>query len=164
MAGAAKRRELRFESGHFRAQNELAMIEDARNRSVDGRSKPAALRGDVDKRDRWQVCAQIHESVGVSTTRQATTARGPLRCAGAIAGERVARQRVAISRLATASSPVTAGAAPERTARTNASNSERSGSAWPTDRCRMEKLPTRWKPQNSAHFRGKRTAGQTCPP
>ena len=48
------------------------------------------------------------------------------------------RHWIAISRLATPSSPVTAGAPPVRTALRNEINSARSGSSWPTGRWRIE--------------------------
>ena len=52
--------------------------------------------------------------------------------------EGVSRHWVAISRLATPSSPVTAGVSPLRTALRKAISSARSGSSWPTGRCRIE--------------------------
>ena len=127
--GAAERRKLRLKSFHLRSENELAMIQDAGDCRVDSGPKPATLCGDVNERDGRQFGVQIHRRPVDYPARQPTTARGPFRCADATAVGRALRQRVAISRLATASSPVTAGAAPERTARRKASNSERNGSA-----------------------------------
>ena len=51
MARAAEFRELGLERAHFRAEDELAMAEHARNRGIDGAAEPAALRGDVDERN-----------------------------------------------------------------------------------------------------------------
>ncbi len=52
MAGPGERRKVGFELPHFRAHDELAVIEHARDRRVDCGTEPAALRGDVDERDR----------------------------------------------------------------------------------------------------------------
>jgi hypothetical protein len=63
MTGAAECGELRFERLHLRAQDELAMIQDPRNRCVDCGPKPPTLRGDVDERNGWWGGAQIHLNV-----------------------------------------------------------------------------------------------------
>ena len=60
---------------------------------------------------------------------QPATRRGPLRCGTLDCVGRAVRQRMAISRLATPSSPVTAGARPVRTASIKATSSARNGSA-----------------------------------
>ena len=52
---AAERRELLFERCHFRAEDELAMLGDARNRFVDLLAEPAALRGKIDEGNRLHV-------------------------------------------------------------------------------------------------------------
>ena len=44
---------------HLRAQDELAMIEHARDRGIDRAAKAAALRGDVDERNRWAARAGL---------------------------------------------------------------------------------------------------------
>src|SRR5262249_57519398 len=64
--------------------------------------------------------------------------RAYLRAAAGAISARPPRQRMAMSTLATPSSPVTAGTAPSRIALTNAASSARSGSAWPTQRGRIE--------------------------
>src|SRR5262249_60706350 len=72
---------------------------------------------------------------------------------GSIAFEELSRHRIAISRLATASFPVTGDSLPSRMALTNACSSARSGSAWPTERRRIEYLPSGWKPKDSVTWR-----------
>ena len=52
MARAAERRELAFQRAHFRSEDELAMRQHARHRIIDGAAEAAALRGNVDERDR----------------------------------------------------------------------------------------------------------------
>ena len=82
---------------------------------VDGAAEPAALSDDVDERDRrrWGADALVHQALQLdrqrARRRQPATRRGPLRDEGAIDVDRPSRHRVAISRLATPSSPVTAG-------------------------------------------------------
>ncbi len=49
MLGAAERGERRLELGHFRTIDELAMVEHAGDRLIDGFAEPAALRGNVDE-------------------------------------------------------------------------------------------------------------------
>src|SRR3954452_1678787 len=83
------------------------------------------------------VAHSLQSSRSLQSILQPTTRRGPLRAEEAgLAG--VCKQRVAISRLATPSSPVTAGKPPDRTASRNAINSARNGSSCPTGRCRIE--------------------------
>src|SRR5262249_61848040 len=123
---AAKHSESRLEGARLRSKDKLTVTVDAGAGCIDGGAEPPPLGGNVNESDRRWIGAQIHRTLGPA--HQPTTARGPIRCAG-VAIERGARQRVAISRLATASSPLTAGAAPERTARRKASKSARSGPA-----------------------------------
>ena len=56
-----------LERAHLRSLDELAMRQHARNRVVDGAAEPAALRGDIDERDRPLVEAGmlIHDQVPV---------------------------------------------------------------------------------------------------
>ena len=141
MPRAAESGELGLERTDFGTLDELAMRQNTRHRVIDRAAKPAALGRDIDERDRLLFHADmlIHDRcwllfvaipAGTLVTRQPTTRRGPLRCCGTDDdAERVSRQRMAISRLATASSPVTAGDSPVRIALTKARSSERSGSA-----------------------------------
>ena len=50
MLGAAEGGELGLERPHFRAHDELAMIEHARDGAIDRLAQPAALRADIDER------------------------------------------------------------------------------------------------------------------
>jgi len=127
--GAAERRKLGLKSFHLGSENELAMIQNAGDCRIDSGPKPATLCGDVNERNGRQFGVQIHRRPVDYPVRQPTTARGLFCRADATAVGRELRHRVAISRLATASSPVTAGTAPARRAPRNASNSERKGSA-----------------------------------
>ena len=52
MASAAERRKLGFERAHLGSEDELAMRQYARDGIIDGAAEPAALRGNVDERDR----------------------------------------------------------------------------------------------------------------
>ena len=67
MARAAERRKLRFQRAHLRSVNELAVREYARDRIIDGAAEAAALRGDIDERDRPLVEAGmlIHHKIPV---------------------------------------------------------------------------------------------------
>ena len=58
--GAAERRQFGLECPHFRAEDELAMAEHARDRGIDGAAEPAALRGHVDERNHGRVGSLIH--------------------------------------------------------------------------------------------------------
>ena len=136
MPRPAECRQLGLERTHFRTLDELAMRKDARNGVVDGAAEAAPLGGDVDERDRLVFKARvlIHDTVlfdprAKRGAAQPATRRGPLRCGTVDDAARASRQRMATSRLATASSPVTAGVRPLRMALTKESNSERSGSA-----------------------------------
>src|ERR1700737_5457836 len=92
--------------------------------------------------------ARPGKPVATWATLYPTTRRVPLRAGEAAAGfAGVSRQRIAISRLATPSSPVTAGTPPERTASTNAINSARNGSPLPTGRKRIAKPAARLEPK-----------------
>ena len=51
VAGAAELGERRFERPHLGTENELAVLEHARDRGVDPAAEPAALGGNVDERD-----------------------------------------------------------------------------------------------------------------
>ena len=53
MAGAAEGGELVLERTHLGAENELAMLDDARDRLVDARRQAAALGGEIDERN-WR--------------------------------------------------------------------------------------------------------------
>jgi hypothetical protein len=54
MLGTAKCREFGLEDAHFRSKHELAMIENAGDRRIDGLPKTAALRRQVNERyGRW---------------------------------------------------------------------------------------------------------------
>ena len=132
----AECRQLGLERTHFRTLDELAMRKDARDGVVDGAAEAAPLGGDVDERDRLVLKARvlIHDLVlfdprAKRGPAQPATRRGPLRCGTVDDTAGASRQRMATSRLATPSSPVTAGGRPLRIALTKASNSERSGSA-----------------------------------
>jgi hypothetical protein len=52
MARAAEGGKLGLEYMNFRALNELAMRQNARHRVIDRPAQPAALRSNIDKRDR----------------------------------------------------------------------------------------------------------------
>src|SRR5258705_1295274 len=108
---------------------------------VDRFAEPLALGRDVDEGNGLRTQLLIHrrcqrlavvKEKRLSKIRQPATRSGPLRDAAGLV--EVSRQRVAISRLATPSLPVTAGVAPVRTACRNAISSARSGSSWPTGR------------------------------
>ena len=132
MTGAAERREIGFERPHLGSLDELAVRQHARNGVVDAAAQAAALRRNVDERNRTALKPRVlihYLAQTRSADIQPATRRGPLRCGGAVCAVRASRQRMAISRLATPSSPVTAGRSPLRTASTNATSSERSGSA-----------------------------------
>ena len=140
MTDAGKGGKPGFEFAHLRTLDKLAVRQNARHRVINRTAKPTALGRDVDERDRLVVHTNmlIHGRswllfvaipVGTTVTRQPTTRRGPFRCGTEDEAERVLRQRMAISRLATASSPVTGGDWPVRIALTKAASSERSGSA-----------------------------------
>ena len=60
MTGAAECGKLRLERAHLRAQDELAMIQHARDRRIDRAAQPATLRGDIDERNHGQIGALIH--------------------------------------------------------------------------------------------------------
>jgi hypothetical protein len=60
MFGAAEGGKLGLEGAHFRAHDELTMIEHTRDRRVDRRTKPPALRGEIDEGNRRQFGAKIH--------------------------------------------------------------------------------------------------------
>src|SRR5262249_2340525 len=124
---AAERGELGFERAHLRAENELAVAEHAGDRVVNGASEPAPLRGNVDERDRRGIGAGALILDGVfgrgGASGQPPGAEGEGR---------------AISGVASPPSPVTAGSLPLRIAPTKACSSARNGSAWPTERWRME--------------------------
>src|SRR5882672_11552392 len=162
MTRAAERGELGFERAHLRPEDELAMAEHARDRVIDRSPEPPPLRGNVDERDRRgnEAGTLIHlgsiarigrkrEWVksparsqlgrgGAMEPRQPVSRRGPERRRGTLGAARVSRQRMAISSDATPSSPVTAGSLPVRMAPTKDCSSARNGSAWPTERCRIE--------------------------
>ena len=59
MAGAAERRKLGLKRAHFGAEDKLAMGQHARDRVIDGAAEVAALRGDIDERDRPLVEAGV---------------------------------------------------------------------------------------------------------
>ena len=126
-----KVRERRLQRGHFRTVDELAMGEHAGDRLIDGFAEPAALRGEVDERNGFWAHMLVHGALqGLRRkTDQPTTRRGPLRAEEAAGLAGASRQRIAISRLATPSSPVTAGTSPVRTASRNAISSARNGSS-----------------------------------
>ena len=136
MARAAERGQRGFESAHLGSENELAMAEHARDRLVDGSPEATALRGNVDERNRRgiEAGALIHrghriDRAGKADRRQPVSRRGPARRRATLGSARLSRQRMAISRLATPSSPVTAGSLPLRIAPTKACSSARNGSA-----------------------------------
>jgi hypothetical protein len=58
--GARERRQFRLKGAHFRPHDELAVIEDAPYRCVDGRAKPAALGGDVNKGNGRRLGSYVH--------------------------------------------------------------------------------------------------------
>ena len=136
MARAAERRKFGLERAHLRSVDELAMREHAGDRVVDGAAEPAALRGDVDERDRPLVEAgmlihhrfrsdpkvRFDRKIRFSSQsirrhgRLADDAARPLALRRSTRLRALSRQRMAISRLATPSSPVTAGVRPLRMA------------------------------------------------
>ena len=137
VARAAECRQLGLERAHLRSLDELAMREHARDGVVDGAAETAALGGDVDERDRLvfkagvlnsstQSCS-IHARKG--SAAQPATRRGPLRCGTVADAAGASRQRMATSRLATPSSPVTAGVAAAADGIDEGESSARSGSA-----------------------------------
>ena len=75
MARAAKGREFSLERPHLRSMDELTMRKHTGNCIVDGAAEPAALRGNVDERDRPLVEAGmlVHEK---SWLDRATTEAG----------------------------------------------------------------------------------------
>ncbi len=129
MLGAAECGELALEGAHLRTEHELAMIEHARDRGVDGGAETAALGRNVDEWNRRRFDTLVHDFLFPAAAVQPATTRGAWRGAASRWVARASRQRVAISRLATPSSPVTAARPPERTACKKASSSERNGSA-----------------------------------
>ena len=169
MTRPAEGRELALERTDFRTENELAMGQYARDGVIDGAAEPAALRSNIDERDRplVQTGVLIHgeilgEILGEVLGKILGEVLGKIPgetlcgilffCLRMILSEKssnhgcaddapwcysaarekapcVSRQRMAISRLATPSSPVTAGARPSRMASTKARSSARSGSA-----------------------------------
>ena len=131
--GAAEFGQRPLELTDFRPIDELAMLGDARDRVVDLLPEAAALRRHVDERNHVDTRVLVHHKSEASM-RQPATLRG-LRGAR---GMPPCRQRMATSRLATPSAPVTAGGSPLRTALTKAISSERNGSEWPAERCRIE--------------------------
>src|SRR5262245_41179317 len=107
MFRAAERREVALELAHLRPVDELAVAHNARDRIVDARAEPAALRRDIDERK-----GSLHARMLVHSRSKRdyiATLRG-LRCGATSPG----RQRIATSRLATPSAPVTAGGSPSR--------------------------------------------------
>ncbi len=89
MARAAEGGQLGLERTHLRAEDELAVLEDARNRLVDRPSQTSPLRGDVDERDRcgFGAGALIHRGHELdvhrrSGPRQPISRRGPRRWSG----------------------------------------------------------------------------------
>ena len=60
MLGAAEGRERGLELRHFRAVDELAMREHARDRLIDRFAEPAALRGDVDEGNGFGTQMLVH--------------------------------------------------------------------------------------------------------
>ena len=127
MAGAAERGELGLERAHLGAEDELAVIDDARDRLVDARRQAAALGGEIDERNRRQARVLVHHPA---------TRRGVLR--GSTSADAIVE---APDRDFEAGDAFFAGhrrIAPVRIACTNADSSARSGSAWPTDRWRIE--------------------------
>ncbi len=132
MACAAERGQRGLGLTHFRSHDELAMVENARNSLLHAPPKPPALGGNVNERERRGVeaCVSIHRHKGcLAGSGQAVTRRAAARSGVALDTGRPSRQRMAISRLATPSSPVTAGCSPERIALTKACSSARNGSA-----------------------------------
>jgi hypothetical protein len=59
VARAAERRKLGLERTHLGAEDELAMRQHARDCVIDGAAETAALRGNVDERDRPLVQASV---------------------------------------------------------------------------------------------------------
>ena len=55
MFGAAEGGQLGLEGAHFRTEDELAVIEHAGNRGIDGTAETAALRGHVDERNNRRI-------------------------------------------------------------------------------------------------------------
>src|SRR6185295_18042312 len=72
VTGTTKRSEIAFERPHFRAENELAMIQHAGNRVIDGGAQAPPLSGNVNKWDRWQIGTQVH---GTPVNRTAVSQR-----------------------------------------------------------------------------------------
>src|SRR5262249_21240676 len=141
---AAELRELGFERADFGAQDELTMREHAGDRLVNREPQASPLRRNVNEWDRHGIKASsvlLHRQtviIGGGEARKRVRRRGPARRRLALAKARCSRQRMAISRLATPSSPVTVGSLPSRIAPTKACSSARNGSAWPTERWRIE--------------------------
>src|SRR6185369_16939349 len=120
---------------HLRPVDELAMGEHAADRLVDRLAEPAPLRADIDEGHGFRRHVLVHGVFRHSNRDdQPTTRRGPLGAAVAAGLAGVSRQRIAISRLATPSSPLTAGTLPALTAPRKEMSSARSGSSWPTGR------------------------------
>src|SRR5258708_3499897 len=115
----------------FRPADELAVIEHPFGRDIDRFAEPAALRADIDKgHGFWGHL--VHGAFGdLEAEYQPTTRRGPLRAAEAAGVAGLTRHWIAISRLATPSSPVTAGAPPGGPPPREKDNSGRKGWAWP---------------------------------
>ena len=58
--GTAEFGEFGLELGHFRAVDELAVVEHAGNRLIDGSAEPAALRGEVDEGQGFWTKVLVH--------------------------------------------------------------------------------------------------------
>src|ERR1700738_4802234 len=116
----------------------LARVENGTSEPIAGLNHDRAIFRLVHD-PRTNETARPGKPVATWATLYPTTRRRPLRAAETQAGfAGVSRQRIAISRLATPSSPVTAGTPPERTAPMNAINSARNGSPWPPGRWMLE--------------------------
>ena len=127
----------------LRTVDELAMGEHAGSRLVDGFAEPAALRGEVDEGDlirranagSWSLAGiEKKTSARLADHPSRPLARGRGRCG-------LCRVFQAAGRNFKAGDALVAGhrrAQPVRTACRNATNSARSGSSWPTGRCRIE--------------------------
>src|ERR1700722_19991818 len=117
MTRATERRQLRLQGFDFGPLDELTMRQYPGNRVVDCTPQSPSLRGYIDKRDRTLGHAHrlVHRGFAVRLRLvQPARRRGVLRSAKLEGSGRTLRQRIAISRLATPSSPVTAGVRPLR--------------------------------------------------
>ena len=127
MLGAAEGREVGLERAHFRPLDELAMVEHAADRVVDGAAETAALGGNVDERDR----AAVEAGMLIHLVWHARSADNAARSLARRARLRGARAQAADRDFEAGDGFLAGhrGRSPPRMALMKATSSERSGSA-----------------------------------